>query len=148
MELRIRPKSDFIHRATWEQLYVLTEHWKSDLEFYGDEIKFFKALINKYFMLLVSGKDVSEVQRLVKKITSFDKNQKTMIDDVTRHLSHIAKLLDNSFPDNEQKFKDEHANLENKWVGFVKDFKELKRTLFNVLEEILKSEKLGHLLAK
>jgi len=37
---RNRPKYNYIHEADWQQLIILTEHWKSDLLFYKDDIRF------------------------------------------------------------------------------------------------------------
>ncbi len=33
-----RPKGKFIQEANWQELYVLTQHWKKDLEFYKDDL--------------------------------------------------------------------------------------------------------------
>jgi hypothetical protein len=65
MELRIRPKSDYIGTANWQQLYALTEHWKSDMEFYKYEIQFLKQLINKYFIWLVEDERINKIRVLV-----------------------------------------------------------------------------------
>ena len=47
-DFRIRPKDNYINEASWEQLYVLTEHWKSDLVFYHKDLRFLHLLIDKY----------------------------------------------------------------------------------------------------
>jgi hypothetical protein len=45
-----RPKDDCIREADWQKLYILTEHWKSDLLFYKQDLKFLHHFIDKYFL--------------------------------------------------------------------------------------------------
>ena len=55
---RIRPKDNYINEASWEQLYVLTEHWKSDLVFYHKDLRFLHLLIDKYFMWISNKENI------------------------------------------------------------------------------------------
>ena len=148
MRLGIRPKSDFMHTASWEQLHVITEHWQSDLEFYGDEIKFMQNLISKYFMLLVKEESSEHLQHLVSRMLIIDKNHGSLKDQASKHLSHIAEAVKNSFSQDGQEFRSEHADLEDEFTNFVKDFKALKKDVFTVTEHILQTEKFRHLLGE
>lgn len=40
----LRPKGDFTWSAEYQQLYILTEHWESDLQFYKDDLQFLHHL--------------------------------------------------------------------------------------------------------
>ena len=146
MQLGIRPKSDFMNTASWEQLYVITEHWQSDQEFYADEIRFMQDLISKYFMLLVKEESSARLQQLTSRMLAIDKDHRLLKIKTTRHLTHIAGLAKNSFVHDEQEFRNEHASLEDLFVKFVNDFKALKKDVFKVTEHILHNEKLKHLL--
>ena len=148
MRLGIRPKSDFMHTASWEQLHAITEHWQSDLEFYGDEIKFMQNLISKYFMLLVKEESSEHLQHLVSRMLTIDKNHGILKDQASRHLSLIAEVVKNSFSQDGQEFRSEHDDLEDKFTNFVKDFKALKKDVFSVTENILQTEKFKHLLGE
>ena len=33
-----------------KELYILTKHWKSDLEFYKDDLRFLHNLVDKYLI--------------------------------------------------------------------------------------------------
>ena len=66
---RNRPKGNYIHKADWQQLYRLTEHWKSDLQFYNDDLIFLHHLIEKYFMW-ISRKENIDMVRLSKRMVS------------------------------------------------------------------------------
>lgn len=61
-DYRYRPKGTYINEADWQGLYVLTGHWKSDLEFYRDDLKFLQQLIDKYFIWMVRKENLDEVR--------------------------------------------------------------------------------------
>ena len=148
MQLGIRPKSDFIHTASWQQLHVITEHWQSDLAFYGDEVRFLQDLISKYFLLLVKEESSEDMQKLVNRLLTIDKNHVYLKETTINHLSHIAKAVKDGLTSDEQPFRDEHARLEDNFVVFVSDFRALKKDVFSVTENIIHGEKLKHLLGR
>ena len=69
---RLRPKDQYLHTATWEDLFKLGEHWQSELTFYKDETRFLTDLFNKYFMKLVEDEGLQNLQILVKQLSEFD----------------------------------------------------------------------------
>ena len=148
MQLGIRPKSDFMYTASWGELYVLTEHWQSDLEFYGDEIKFLQNLMSKYFLQLVQEENAEHLQDLVGRLLGIDKSHVSLKDKTIQHLSHLVEVVKDSNSSQGQQFRDEHADLEDGFTIFVNDFKTLKKDVFKVTEHILHTEKFRHLLGE
>jgi hypothetical protein len=59
-------------------------------------------------------------------------------------LKHISELLKNPFAQDESQFRTEHIDLENRFVDFVKSFREVKQKLFAVVERASKQEKQKH----
>lgn len=43
---------------SWQEMYIITERWQSDLAFFNDELSFFRKLINKYLLWLVDEKNI------------------------------------------------------------------------------------------
>jgi hypothetical protein len=146
MKLRIRPKSDFLHKASVEQLYILTEHWKSDIEFYGDESRFLHRLINKYFIWLIKDGNINNVQYLSNKLDKMIKQKKEIYKRINKHLRHFEEIIGNSFSHDENKFRDEHEILEDQISEFVKGFWKLKKEIFSVTEHVIEEEKIKHLI--
>lgn len=145
-ELRIRPKSDYIHTATWQELYLLTKHWKSDIKFSNFEVNFFKGLIDKYFDWLTDNENINQVQHLVN-ILKHLANELEIIDkDITKHLNYIRLFIENEFSHDEQVFRAEHIILEDKLVVFNKALRETKREVFALTEKVIDNEKSEHLL--
>ena len=138
--LRIRPNNDFIHTANWKEIYMLTKHWQSDVEFFAYEIKFLLNLTNKYFIWLTDDQNIETVASVQKDLKRLRKEQKELADNLKTHLNHITALLENAFIYDEHTFKDEHIALENKLTDFTKTFKEVKKQVFKCTEEVLNSE--------
>lgn len=146
MELRIRPKSDYLHKASWEDLYLLTEHWKSDIEFYRDESRFLRTLVDKYFIWLIEDGNIQMVQLLSNKLSKIITQKKAIYDKLNKHLNHLEELIENPFSHDSTKFRNEHSKLEDEFTVFVKNFKVIKKEIFAMTKHVIEDEKLHHLL--
>lgn len=138
--LRLRPSKDYISNASWEELHVLTEKWKSDLEFYNFELNFLHKLIDKYYIWLTNDELVIEVEAAASKIFAANKLRKTLNIETINHLRHIEEILENEFKFDAQAFRKEHELLENKFTNFCKNFQLLKKEVFMLTEQVLDTE--------
>ena len=138
--LGLRPSTDYISNASWEELHVLTEKWKSDLEFYNFELNFFHKLIDKYYIWLTNDELITEVEAAASKIFAADKSRKTLNIETINHLRHIEEILENEFKFDAQAFRKEHELLENKFANFCKNFQLLKKEVFMLTEQVLDTE--------
>lgn len=145
-EFRVRPNNEFLHTASWQEIYALTDHWRSDLKFYSDELTFLDHLIGKYFIWLIKKESVSEVQTLVQHLSDMNKHQKVLNEKIKKHLSDLQLLMENAFNQEEDWFRKEHVQLENELAEHLKQFRDLKKRIFTITEHVLESDKLLHLL--
>ena len=143
---RTRPNNDYLYTANWNEVYVLTEHWKSDMAFVADELHFLDDLISKYFIWLTAEENVSKVQELVAQVHKLKERRNELEANINRHLMHIEELMENAFSHDEHQFRDEHVKLEEEMTRLTNDFKNLKKQVFEVTENVIESEKLEHLL--
>ena len=141
-DIRSRPKGDFIQEADWQKLYILTEHWKSDLEFYNDDLKFLYHLIDKYFMWISKKENIDIVREIEVGLLEMDSQSSMLIQEVNKHLHHLAELIDNPFAYDSHKFRAEHENLEDELVTFVKDFKKNRKEVFTITEHVIDGEEI------
>jgi hypothetical protein len=147
MDFRARPNNDYLLNAKWQELYILTEHWQSDVEFFKDELTFLQTLFDKYFQYLSAEENIQETKVIAAMLEGIKTEQAALSAQVSRHLIHISELIKNPFVQNEPLFRAEHIELENRFVEFVKRFKEIKRKLFQIAERASKIEKKKHQLA-
>ena len=139
---RYRPKDNYIKEANWNQLYVLTEHWKSDVLFYNDDLKFSHDLIDKYFLWISNKENIDKVQDIEINLLKVDKQCATLLKNINTHLHHIAELIEHPFLYDSQKFRIEHEQLEDDLAQFVKDFRNNRKDVFQITEHLIKREEL------
>ena len=138
--LRLRPSKNYISNASWEELHVLTDKWKSDLEFYNFELNFLHRLIDKYYIWLTNDELVNEVEAAASKIFAANKSRNALTFETIKHLRHIEEILENEFKFDAQAFRKEHELLENKFTNFCKNFQLLKKEVFMLTEQVLDTE--------
>jgi hypothetical protein len=138
--LSLRPKGDFTWTAEYRELYVLTEHWQSDLQFYKGDLQFLHHLIDKYFIWLVNKENLDEMKNLASGLSETDKNCDRLLEKTSKHLSHLAELIDDPFKYDSHKFRSEHEELENEIASFVKKFWQIKKDTFAVSAKVIQKE--------
>ncbi|MBD3638815.1 MAG: hypothetical protein HUJ25_15790 [Crocinitomicaceae bacterium] len=146
MELRLRPKkSDYMLQADTEALYVLTEHWNTDIDFYKDELKFLEDVIEEHFLWIIQSGKMPLVQVLKEQIGEAKTEVRKLDEQIKKHLMHLEELMENAFTHDEQKFREEHEKLEEKFGAFVKFFRELKTNLYSTVKDGIDKEKRKYL---
>ncbi len=136
-------KNEYLKTVSWESIYAITKHWQSDVDFYTVEIKFLKKLIKKYFIWITDDKYVAEVEQVRRNLKKFNKEKKGLKKMINRHLSHINSLIENTFSTDEQEIREDHGLLELEVARLTKNFRVIKKEVFNVTEEVLSKEKLN-----
>jgi hypothetical protein len=136
METRIRPKDDYLHQAGFEHLHALTGHWKSDLEFHEQELRFLIKWIKDYKIWLGQDEDAAEMESLNRKLSEMFHEAVNLRERVQRHLGHLEELMENAFAHDERLFRDEHVLLEDDFTAFMKSYRDLKRILFESAHEV------------
>ena len=129
-ELRFRPKGDYLQMETWQGVYVLTQYWKKEMDFYKDELRFLNGLISKYFIWMTKEENVSKVQEMVVSLKNLENEQSEIDLLLTEHLFDLNLLMQNIYGKDEQEFRDKHVQLEEKITDFTKTL--LKARNFNI----------------
>jgi hypothetical protein len=139
-DFRYRPKDNFIQEADWQNLYLLTEHWKSDLLFYQDDLRFLHKLIDRYFLWISKKGNIDMVRDIEVSLLEVDKQCASLLKRTNKHLQSIAELIDNPYVDNSTQFRAEHETLEEAYTQFVKDFRKNRKDVFEITEYIIDGE--------
>ena len=141
-EMRLRPKTDYLNTADWEQLYILTEHWHSDVLFYLDELRFLKKLVNKYFIWITQDENRTKASAIAIDINKAHQEAIWLKDSIEKHLKHISELVKHRLARDDGEFREEHILLEDHMVDYTKLFRKLKGEVFAVTEYIMETEEL------
>lgn len=126
----------------WKELYIITKHWKSDIQFYKDDLKFLQHLINKYLIWITKKENLDKVMEIGKNLLTTNKKCNQLNDAIDKHLSHLSDLIKNPFLYDYQSFKAEHIQLENDTAEFMKLFRKNKKVAFAITEYVIDNEKL------
>lgn len=145
-DYRLRPDDDFIGHAKLEELYVLTEHWLSDMEFYKEELRFFIHLVDRYFILLLKEEHINKAQIIVSNIRALERSSERITLQMKEHIKDIEEFYEYTEGYDDAQFRTDHADLEQEFVDFVQSITELKQDVFAISRRMIEIEKLTHLL--
>ena len=133
-------------QGTWQTLFAVTEHWMSDLKFFNDELRFFRSLVDKYFLTLIEKRRIGSTRHATQDLARLENQRLTLEQKVSEHLRHLTNLIESPFSHDAHECKVGHEALENSIAEFVKDFRLLKQEIFKVAEGAIESGKAKHLL--
>ena len=147
-EFRKRPKGSFLSEASWSELYVLTRYWKSDLEFYREDLTFLNKLIQKYFIWISTDENYKEVGKLQAELKKVAFQNQDLLEKTKKHLLQLGSMIENETEENNGRlFRIEHEHLENEIVDFVKAFRANRREVFKITEKVIDNEDLSGLMS-
>jgi len=142
--LKNRPNGSYIFEANGQGLYALTEHWKSDLLFYKEDLNFLNHLIDKYFIWISKKEDANLVKKIDASILKINVQCSNLIKRIDKHLAYLANLIENPFKYDSHKFRNEHQQLEDDITKFIKVFRANKEKVFAIIEHVIESDEFIH----
>ena len=135
-----------IGEVNWQELYILTDHWKSDLNFYEDDLRFLHHLIDKYIIWITKDDNLNMVNDIKKNLFEIRKKSMDLMKEVTTHLGNLGLMVENPVQSSNPQFIEDHEALEDKTSKFVKLFRSNRKEVFNITEYIIDSEELPNIL--
>lgn len=138
--LILKLKGDFTWTAEYRELYILTEHWLSDLQFHKQDLHFLYHLVDKYFIWLTHVENLGEMRKLSNGLSQTKRDCDKLLEKTSKHLTHLAELIDDPFKYDSHKFRTEHEELENEITSFVKKFRKIKKETFADIEPVVERE--------
>lgn len=130
----------------WDELYVLTEHWVSDLEFYREDLRFLHHLIDKYFMWITKSENIGLVKEIKKELLEMNTRNRDLLDKVKKHLMQLGRLVENPNHQDAGIIITEHEHLEEEMSDFVRLFRKNRKEAFKITEYVIDSEHLEQLM--
>ena len=147
MELRIRP-DNYLQTAAVQELHVLTSHWQSDMAFFADELRFIDVLFDKYFNALIDPENIGKTKAVASKLSNLKSDREMLSSRISDHLHNMKEFMTNTPQNDLTILRDEHVSLEEALTEFIKNFRVVKREIFEVTERIARTEKARHLISK
>lgn len=139
-DFRYRPAGQYIVEAEWQELYLLTEHWKSDVLFYAADLRFLHHLIDKYFIWISKKENIDVVREAEVNLIEADKQCSSLLKRIEINLARLAELIEDSFKYDSHVFRAEHENLEDDLTDFRKTLRQNRKDIFAVTEQVIDRE--------
>ncbi|MGI9545724.1 MAG: hypothetical protein ACR2MM_00695 [Flavobacteriaceae bacterium] len=130
----------------WQKLFVLTEHWQSDLEFYKDDLLFLHHLVDKYFIWITKSENLEIVKEIMQQINDLQNRCRKLIEKVQEHRHNFAAFVKNPESVRWQNILEHHEEMEMKIFEFVKEFRANRKEVFRITGYVLDSEELTALI--
>jgi hypothetical protein len=135
-----------VNESSWEELYILTNHWKSDMEFYQDDLQFLHHLVDKYIIWITKDENLKLVEDIKNHLYEIKTNSIQLLEKVNSHHLDIGHVIDGSSNIKESYIQKEHQALEKSISDFVKDFRDNRKKVFRITEYVIDSEELPNVL--
>jgi hypothetical protein len=135
-----------IGEVNWQELYILTDHWKSDLNFYKDDLRFLHHLIDKYIIWITKDDNLNMVQEIKKNLFEIRNISVDLMKEVTSHQGNLGLMVENPVQTSNPQFMKDHEVLEDKISNFVKLFRSNRKEIFKITEYVIDSEELPNIL--
>ncbi len=133
-------------KVNWYEVYILVNHWKSDLEFYREDIQFLQQLIQKYLIWITNKEYLERVTEIRKKGHDLDQKCRDLQESVKSHLGQIVDAIQGKRTVSGEEFRTRHGQMESEYAAFVREFRQIRKEVFKVTEYVIDSEELQHIL--
>lgn len=135
-----------VESVNWQNLYILTDHWKSDLNFYKDDLRFLHHLIDKYIIWITKDSNLNMVKDIQKNLFEIRHKSEELMKEVTTHQQNLALMVENPAKNTNPQFEKDHEILEDQISSFVKQFRSNRKEIFKITEYVIDSEELPNIL--
>lgn len=135
---RSKSKGNYNQGFNWDELYMITESWRTVLEFYSLEIDFLESLMETYFVKLLYYEDINVLQELQKDLSEAKKQSKNISDRIQKYSSQI---IDEEVHQYASVFKNSHQKFEDEISEFKVVLEMLIYTVFKITKDVLENEK-------
>lgn len=143
-------KKKYPRYIEWFSPAEMHEHsktWLSHLEFMQHEQEFLNGLITFYMGQLADSKLYSRSKKIVNDLLDLEKKITGLHDVVVKHEAQLEIMIDKiDQPKMESAYRDEHHDLMESMQRYEMDYKNVKKSLFSLISEIIRKEKQQHLL--
>lgn len=132
-----------------QQMYVRTEHWISDYDFFEDELNFLVNLMDKYFVgtLLADSEKSVKLKDLANRLLKLSESRKHIASLNRENLSYLAQLIQNKEIFDPEECRDRQSDLESDQIDFLKKYRAIKKEVFQLSEQLIQSARSNKLIS-
>ena len=138
----------YIEWKTPDEMHFSSLQWKSELNFINDEHRFFEDMLKEYTMPIIESQLFSRVKELIEQLSLSRKELRILDSRINDHISKLRRLLEDEDEHKEGRaYRQEHKNILNDFVHYSRQYKRLKREIFEAVSKAMKQQKQKRLIA-
>lgn len=139
MGQRVLEINNFSENENWDELYFVTDGWKTDMEVFNFELQYLRNLMHVNLAWLLKDVDSHQIQHSLKKIAKTIDQNKVISAQIDVHLLKLEKMVMSTFFIDNQVIRTENNVIEANFYEFIRTFKKLKKeTVF--ITKVIKNE--------
>ena len=139
--MKTKIKQDWFGRdKSTEELHDDSRTWNSEIDFINDEIRFLDHLLAYKYIDFLEYDLEKETKKLASNIEEEKKIGSELHELIKKHENILAKLMDTNSVDANLHYKDIHKKLEGEMLYYTKKYRKLKRTIFSMVEDIMRKK--------
>jgi hypothetical protein len=115
--------------------------WINELEFIKDEQIFLEHLLGSHFLELSTPELYEPTKKLIKNLKNIENKGNELKVTIKIHKKHIASLIESTGDTQKSESKKEHKIIKGEFENYILNFKEVKKEIFDVIKEIMKTNK-------
>ncbi|WP_299157823.1 hypothetical protein [uncultured Tenacibaculum sp.] len=132
----------FVKWLSAEDMHATSKNWLLELKFIRDEQHFFEDLIRKYIFQLIAPDQFKASAKIVDSLAALNKENEKLINLIQKHENDLKIMVDGKDQLIEEEiYKVEHKRLIEIVDEFLKEYKNLKQSVFSTIKTIVKKEK-------
>ena len=130
-----------------EENYWVTRQWLSELDFMKDEHQFYEDMLEKFTLPVIESNHFTEVKGHLEHLSRALKKREELEKRIKDHKTNQSNFLEKvaGAPKKEQ-IKSEHKKLARELHEFLKEYKEVKKGIFQSISQVMKDQKRDRLL--
>lgn len=143
----VKKTYNYIEWLSADEMHQASIGWLSELHFCNDEQTFLNNLIRSYTLQLIDKKIFAESKKLINELSIYEKRLETLAEQVQAHESLLKIMLDevDQFK-MEKAYLETHNDLTVEMSEYLESYRDLKKRLFSLLSQVLRSQKQKRLL--
>jgi len=128
-----------------EEIHQDSKEWISEIEFIQDEIRLLDRLLGSNYIECVELGYCEKVKELKLVIIQESSNGQTLFRIIIDHEKVLSELIENESIDSNVHYFEIHERIEREMFSFITTYKNLKKDIYDLIDEIMEKKKLKKL---
>lgn len=130
-----------------QELYLISKHWLSDLEFFEKDIKFLEKLFGRAFSEMLKHEGYENIAAIMLNVAEIERKGIEIKSVILKYMQTLECLIAKTNMQFDLSLVETHVELEMEIGHLLHSFQAIKQTIFKLTSEGIKNIHTSHALA-